>query len=84
MVQFKVCRGQISFQTLKEKHQLRKNEELPVLSYSPSVVIRTPGRPGLPHQVPQERSQLPKEVKQKGKDKMKIMYQGTRQGSKLE
>lgn len=65
MVQFKVCRGHISFQALKEKHQLRKNEELTVLSYFPSVVIQSPGRPCLPYQVPGERRQLPREVKQK-------------------
>lgn len=76
MVQFKVCRGHISFQAPKEKHQLRKNEELPVLSYFPSVVIRSPGRPCLPYLVPGERRQLPGEVKQKEKDKRKIMHQG--------
>lgn len=37
MVQFRVCGGHISFQALKEKHQLRKNEERPVISYFPSV-----------------------------------------------
>lgn len=52
MVQFKVCRGHISFQALKEKHQLRKNEELPVLSYFPSVVIQSPRRLCLPNQGP--------------------------------
>lgn len=80
MVQFKVSRGHISFQALKEKHQLRKNEELPVLSYFPSVVIWSPGRPCLPYQVPGERRQLPSEVKQKEKDKMKIMHQGRGHG----
>lgn len=76
MVQFKVCRGHISFQAPKEKHQLRKHEELPVLSYFPAAVIRSPGRPCLPYQTPRERRQLPGEVKQREKDKMEILHQG--------
>lgn len=84
MVQFKVCRGHISFQAPEEKHQLRKNEELPVLSYFPSVVIRSPGRPRLPYRVPGEGRQLPREVRQKGKDKTNAGHWGGVAGSMLE
>lgn len=76
MVQFKVCRGHISFQAPKEKHQLRNHEELPVLSYFPAAVIRSSGRPCLPYQVPGERRQLSGEVKQREKDEMEILHQG--------
>ena len=75
MVQFKVRRGHISFQALKGKHQLRKNEESPVLSYFPSVVIRSPRR--LPTQSRAWRKEaITQRSQAKRKGQRKIVRQG--------